>query len=224
MRVVLVSSPGRSPAPHWSHAASAELARELLAGGADVEWFHTAAIAGSPPEPVGAHARGIVAARRVALHRVGAGMHDLGLERALADSLRQRHADAVLHVGLGAGGSPNVPWLADRMGSRVFAVVRSAEVVCQRGDLVDRTGLACTRHDDAATCRVCCTRAWWGQPHADEFRNRWDLLLGGLLSAEAVFVEAAEVVERLAALGVARRRLTATHDARSIAGRVLGRG
>jgi hypothetical protein len=107
------------------------------------------------------------------------------------------------------------------MGSRVFAVVRSAEVICQRGDLVDAAGLACMRYDDAATCRACCTRSWWGRPHGDEFRNRWDLLLGALVAAEAVFVAAAAEAERLAGLGVPRRRLDATHDARAIAARVL---
>lgn len=225
MRVVLVSSPGRSTEPHWSQAAAADLSRELVALGADVECFRvaSAAVTSLPPKVPGARAHDFSLPHVASVHLVTAGMQHVALERELARSLRREHADAVVHLGVGAGGSPNVLWLAERMGSRVFAVVRGAEVVCHRGDLVDAAGRACSRFDDAATCRACCARSWWRRPPADEFVNRWDLLLGGLLAAAAVFVDEAAAVERLAATGVAPRRLAVTHAAHAIAQRVLER-
>jgi hypothetical protein len=149
-------------------------------------------------------------------------MQDPGLERALVRSLRAEPAACVLHVGAGAGGSPNVAWLADRMGSLAFAVVRSAEIVCQRGDLVDASGAPCGCFDDAARCRRCCTSVWRRRPRADDFRNRWDLLLAGLAVAEAVFADDEAGAERLVGLGVGRRRIVASHCPRRIVPRVLG--
>jgi hypothetical protein len=110
------------------------------------------------------------------------------------------------------------------MGSRVFAVVRTAEVVCQRGDLIDAAGGACGRIDDALTCQACCARSRRQRPHLDDFRNRWDLLLGGLFAATAVFVPEADDGQHLLGLGVARRQLAASHCPRTIAARVLAVG
>lgn len=225
MRVVLVSSPGRGAEPHWSQAAAADLARELCAAGVDVEWFDvTAPAAPAAAAPAGVRLHRYAIMRPTALHRVEAGMHHMALERDLARSLRRDHAPAVVHLGAGAGGSPNVLWLAERMGSRVFAVVRTAEVVCHRGDLVDASGIACERIDEAAACQACCATSRLRRPGIDEFRNRWDLLLGGLFAAAAVFVPETDAAERLLALGVARRQVTATHGPQAIAARVLARG
>lgn len=223
VRVVLVSSPGRATEPHWSAAAAADLAAALLAAGVGVEWFHVAAAQSASPNVPGARVHHRVPPRALAVHAVSAAMQHLELERDLVRSLRAEHAAAVLHLGVGAGGSPNVLWLAERMGSRVFAVVRSAEIVCQRGDLVHADGLACTRHDDAERCRSCCRRSWWRSPQPDEFQNRWDLLFGGLLVATAVFVRDAPEAEQLVAHGLAPRQLFAEHGTDAIVRRVLGR-
>jgi hypothetical protein len=225
MRVVLVSSPGRSPGPHWSQVAAAEIARELLAAGADVELFDVAASATSalPPLP-GARVHCHVLPQAITLHGVAASLQHVALERDLAHSLRRDHAAVVLHLGVGAGGSPNVLWLAERMGSDVVAVVRTAELVCHRGDLVDATGNACQRHDDAATCRTCCTRSWWHQPRGLDFENRWDLLLGGLLAAEAVFVRDPAERDLLLGTGIGRGEIVVDHGAPAIARRVLELG
>lgn len=226
MRVVLVSSPGSSTAPHWSQAAAAELAGELLQLGADVECFQVVPSTAKQPPPIvpGTRTHRLPFANPAGVHRVTASLQHMELERELARSLRREPAAAVVHLGAGARGSPNVLWLAERMGSRVFAVVRGAEIVCHRGDLIDAGGRACNRFDDAATCRACCTLSFWRRPHADEFVNRWDLLLGGLLAAAFVFVDEAEATERLALLGVAHRRLAVTHAAPAIAQRLVQAG
>jgi hypothetical protein len=109
MRVVLVSSPGRTVEPHWSQAAAAAVARELQLAGARVDWFDvTAAVAPAATAPDGVRLHAYPIARPTAPHHVSAGMHHMALERDLARSLRREHAAAVLHLGVGAGGSPNV--------------------------------------------------------------------------------------------------------------------
>ncbi|MBX3465174.1 MAG: hypothetical protein KF830_18560 [Planctomycetes bacterium] len=221
MRVVLVSSPGRGGAAHWSAAMAAAVAGELLAAGAEVEWLCGLGAGAATPPDVGAVRARPFPRRALGVHAVAAGTQDPALERALAHSLRAAPAAAVLHLGTGAGGSPSVTWLADRMGCAAFAVVRSAEIVCQRGDLVDAIGEPCTKFDDAARCRACCRRSAWRQPRADDLRNRWDLLLAGLLVAEAVFVADAADAERLASLGLARPHVVVCHRPHEVAGRLL---
>ena len=216
MRIVLVSSPGSGPGPHWSQDTAAALATLLRAGGADVHWFCVAARALASP----AQAEVVSLRRRPRVERVAAGLQHTGLEVALTRVLRARPADAVVHLGAGAGGSPNVGWVAARMGSPAFAVVRSAEVVCQRGDLVHASGAACERFDDAERCRACCARGVVFGPRADDLRNRRDLLLAGLAVAEAVFVEDDVGCARLVSYGLTARRLHATHDVTAIAARL----
>ncbi|MEO6596274.1 MAG: hypothetical protein ABIP94_16115 [Planctomycetota bacterium] len=221
VRVVVVSSPGAGSAAHWSHAAALELARVLLLGGARVEWIAAA----GPQHDLPVALPGVLLGTTIrhepaAVHRVTAGCDDLELEVALSRSLRTRPAHAVVHLGVGARGSPNVLWLADRLGSATLAVVRADEVVCQRGNLVDASGSACSRFDDPERCRFCCGPSSWSLPRAVEFQNRIDLLVGGLLVVAAVFVADAAEVEPLVAVGVPRRLLAVTHDAAVIAERV----
>ncbi len=140
------------------------------------------------------------------LHRVAdAVLHD-ELERELANELRARSADVVLHVGLGARGSANLLWLADRMGSRAMAVVRAAEVVCHRGDLVDERGESCTTLDDAARCRRCCSAGLRRAGLAD-MATRLDLLVCCLQVSSAVLVESGSQAALLEQVGVPRRLL-----------------
>lgn len=218
MRVVLVGAPGATAARHWSDVFAAELALEFIARGANVEWFRFApedvAVPGlvqhdvrtSPPAP---------------LHRVAAGTQDSTIESALVASLRAKPATAVVHVGVGARGSPNILWLADRMGSTPFAVAHSSEIVCHRGDLVHATGLACGTFDDAGRCSECCAKSKWRRPRRADLHNRWDLLIAGLYSSAAVFVGEEVDCDRLAASGVPRRTLCVTRDPRVIGARVL---
>lgn len=218
MRVVIVSSPGEPDSDHWSNAAAAELARVLLVGGVAVEWFRAAG--SSAAAPPGALVRE-VSVVRAPLHRVLRAHQDAALEAVLAGTLRGAPAHAVVHVGTGAGGSPNVVWLADRMGSSTFAVVRAADLVCHRGTFVDRLGAPCTNLDDAALCSRCCSSGWLRRAPAAAFHDRWDHLLGGLAVAAAVFVPTPYDAERLAQVGLSSRVLVPTHDPSAVAARVL---
>jgi hypothetical protein len=224
MQVLLISSPGAGRGPHWSHAAASGLQNALLAAGAQVHWFAAADAADAPGRPAAGEFTPLVVPRQ-ALHRVTAGTEHVALEVSLTQALRARPADAVVHLGVGARGSVNVLWLADRMGSAAFAVARASEVVCQRGDLIDDSAQACTIFEDADRCRACCSASWLARPRADDFRNRLDLLVAGLQVCTAVFVSTAPEAAMLERIGVPRRVLhTGPPDAEQMAARVLARG
>lgn len=188
MRVVLLDSPGPGPSPHWSVDFAADLAQELQRRGSDVELLPRTDVS------------------RLSPASVTAALTDIPAEKALTDSLRDRRVDAFIHVGLGARGSPNMCWLAQRMGTEAIAVVRTAEVVCQRGDLVDRDGAACGDFGDPERCARCC-RSTWRAPHADTFSSRTDLVVVGLQSCRSVWLDAADDAGRLEQVGVPRRTL-----------------
>ncbi|MCA8966034.1 MAG: hypothetical protein H6838_13545 [Planctomycetes bacterium] len=203
MRVVLLSSPGAEPALHWSFALGERLHSAMVDAGHEVRWLAPVVAGAGVPAQTAAEVLRVGAAP---LHRVGdAILHD-ELERELANDLRARAADLVLHVGLGARGSANLLWLADRMGSRALAVVRAAEVLCHRGDLVDHRGESCTAIDDAERCRRCCSKGLRRAGHAD-LATRLDLLVCCLQVSAAVFVETATEVSQLEQVGVPRRLL-----------------
>jgi hypothetical protein len=220
MHVVLVSSPGASAAPHWSHAASAELGSRLAARGVDVAWLAAVRPAHALAEaPAGVRcerfelppARGVGAVARESRFAP--------VEVALTRLLRERPVHAVVHVGIGARGTPNVDWLAERLGAVPFAFARAAEVVCHRGDLVDREHTPCADFLDAERCRRCCAPpAWtWPRPGADDFRNRADLLAGSLLACRTVFVPSAADVAMLTTFGVPARALAVAVDLDAVA-------
>ena len=222
MRVVLVSSPGASSELHWSHGAAAELARLLVLKGANVQWLPVTYVGQDlPPIPPAVHVRATHHEKPTPLHLVTKGRTDTSLEILLTRSLRECPAHAVVHLGVGARGSPNVLWIADCMGSAPIAVLRAAEVVCQRGDLIHATGVACSKFDDAERCRLCCRASWWGHPHRTELLNRSDLLAAGLLAAETVFVPTQDDAGLLVASGVPQRTIVADWEPQAIAGRVL---
>lgn len=189
------------------------LARELLAGGAQVVWFPVVAErAEAPSAPPGIHSFAGSLLRRVPLHRVEAGTLDLPLEAALTRELRARPASAVVQVGVGARGSPNLLWIAERMGIAPFAVVRGSEVVCQRGDLVDRSGVRCAEFRDAARCAGCCSASWWRRARGADIQNRLELLVAGLQVARRVLVGDEAEADWLEQVGVPRRVLQVTSE------------
>lgn len=203
-----------------------ELARILVAAGAEVSWHPVVAARDEvPPPPPGIHSFGGSVLPPAPLHRVTLGMLDLPLETALTKELRARPAAAVVHVGVGARGSGNLLWIADRMGSAPFAVVRASEVVCQRGDLVDDRGQPCDRFDDPQRCRNCCGGPWWRRARGSDFENRRELLVAGLQAARGVFVRDARDAALLADLGVPGRSLQVVGPdatAVALAARLLG--
>jgi len=111
------------------------------------------------------------------------------------------------------------------MGSVAFAVARASEVVCQRGDLVDWTGQACTDYQDPDRCRRCCTASWLRRPRAGEFRDRLDLLVTGLQVCTAVFVRSEAEGAMLERVGVLRRavQVTGAPEVPAIAAQILAR-
>ena len=203
----MVSSPGRSSELHWSHVEAAAMVRAATAAGMSVHWLaqlhegHDLSAAETPGPTV--YRMGPTPA----LARAASGRRQLAIERDLCRLLRRLPGAAVVHVGIGAGGSHNVPWLADRLGSRAFAMLRGVEVVCSRGTLIDRDGAACTVFTDPRRCRWCCTEGFWRRPRAFDFVNRADLLAASLLASEIVSVPASEDVALLRELGVPERRV-----------------
>jgi hypothetical protein len=224
VRRLVVSSPGVGPDPHWSHAEAAAIAAALAALGEDVLWYAVLRPGQRlPSPPTGCELRASPVRAVPPLHRVADDSADALFEQLLQRSLREQPAATVLHVGAGARGSPNVGWLADRMGSSAFAVVRAAEVVCHRGDLVDHRGSACSNFLAPDHCRRCCTGGWLRRPPAAAFANRADLLAGSLLAARAVFVTSAADVGPLVAFGLPERSVVVA-DATAIAAAVLAPG
>lgn len=208
VRIVLISSPGSGPGVHWSQPAAAELARALIAGGAEVSWFPVVnAREEVPPPPPGIHSFAGSTVRPAPVHRVEMGTLDLPLEAGLTKELRSRPTAAFVHLGAGARGSVNLLWIADRMGVAPFAVVRASEVVCQRGGLIDAGGAACDRFLEPARCRACCSDGWLRRPRASEFENRSELLVAGLQVARAVFVYEEVEAQQLEQIAVPRRVL-----------------
>jgi hypothetical protein len=205
VRALIVSSPGYGVTPHWSHAFAGQLAQALRADGAEVRWL---AFVGTGQGQALPHPRGVdctVLERDVPpLHRVGPGFEHTGVELAVTQALRATFTDAMVQVGSGARTSVHLCWIADRLGTRPFAVVRAAEVVCQRGDLVHRSGEPCREFQDAERCRECCALSRWRRPHAVSFSNRWDLLASGLATA-SVFVASDGEREMLEIAGVPAR-------------------
>ncbi|MBL8754327.1 MAG: hypothetical protein JNK15_13580 [Planctomycetes bacterium] len=201
---MFVSSPGPGSEPeHWSRPFTATMAAMATAAGATVLWLEPARAATAAADvPPGVAHRRVPFAEGGAVHRVAAGNRHLAVELELTRELRARPTAVVVHVGVGARGSPNVGWLAERLGSRSFAVARGAEVVCHRGDLRFRDGTSCAVVDDAARCRRCCAAGLFRRPHADDFRNRGDLLVASLQAAAAVFVPERGDADRLRAFGL----------------------
>ncbi len=222
MRVMLVSSPGAGTESHWSHARAAVVAECLSARGATVAWVAVARPGQSlPPTSPSVAARTLWAGALLKPHRVAADSQHLPVEVAVTQALREAPARAVVHLGAGARGSPNIAWLAERLGAAPFAVVRAAEVVCHRGDLVDHTGVACEQFLDAQRCRRCCAGSWWQRPGADDFRNRGDLLAGSLLVCSTVFTASELDIAPLVAFGLPRRSLVVATDPDVLAAAIL---
>lgn len=201
---------------HWSHALTGGLATLLRQRGDTVTWLAVL----RPGQQV-VPTPGFVPPTTVrmpavkALSRVAAESRSLAVETEVVRVLRAAGRAVVVHVGIGARGSPNLGWLAERMGAVAFAVTRAAEIVCHRGDLVDRDGGACHEFDDTARCRRCCAGRW-RRPHGVDFANRGDLLAASLLACRTVFVPAAMDVDVLTAFGVPPRAIAITASPESI--------
>ncbi len=181
------------------------------------------------PKPVPGLTARAIPTRTPPFRAVLAHLSDLPLERALNEELRSDPPDVVHVHGFGGASSYLVPWLADRLG--VAAVVYAeplAAVLCHRGTLVDRDGVACREFDDAIRCARCCRahdpdalggiasflaaclrplRGLTPFPNRTAMLNRNDLIVHGLGAARRVCVREASSVQDLVALGVPHRSI-----------------
>lgn len=181
----------------------------------------------TPPPPEGIHSYGGSVLVSAPLHRVERGTLDLPLESALTRELRARPTDAMVHVGAGARGSVNLPWIADRMGVPPYAIVRAEEIVCQRGNLIDAGGAACVQFEDPARCGRCCSFSWLRRATASEVQNRLELLIASLQVSRGVIVRDAQEALMLEKAGVPRRNLQVVargDEVRVLAERLLSAG
>jgi hypothetical protein len=205
---------------------AAELARLLLAGGAEVNWIpvvHERDATPVPPKGIQSFGGSLLAP--APLHRIERGTLDLPLESGLTRDLRSRPTDAVVHLGVGARGSPNLLWIADRMGVPPFAIVRAEEIVCQRGNLVDAGGSACVRFEEPGHCGRCCSASWLRRALASEVQNRLELVVASLQVARGVIVRSESDATMLEQVGVPRRSLWVVppgHEVRELSERLLG--
>lgn len=241
MFVVIVTARGNGPGPHWSVAVGERVIAVLRARGIAVTWLRELPAALPLPCPPGTEVVDFVAPVP-ALHRVAARGDDVALDVALAKLLRRRPAEAVIHLGLGAVGTVQPLWLAERMGSLPLAVIEAREVLCHRGDLRFAGGEACVVVEDPERCGRCVTtpcgrgvspwRSRWlrstrrvpgsGYPGHEQFRNRLDLLVGSLQVARLIAVTDPPTPDLLGGVGVpARAVVPMSRDGDLLPGRLL---
>jgi hypothetical protein len=222
VQIVVVSSPGQGKEPHWSQEVAGEFARLAIGRGATVRWF------------VGLHAGHAVPRGETGLqvfaHRdrqvlpvsgVAASQLDAPLELALTECLRAAPLSVVVHFGLGGQGTPNVLWLSDRLGSRAYACVRGIELVCHRGDLLDRDRKSCTEWCDADRCRWCCSESRFGNPSSNDMLNRVDLFIAGLVTCASILVPDEQDIPFVTSLGISPELIEVGATAEQMIDRVL---
>lgn len=219
VNLLVVSAPGTGSERHWSLVEAAEFVAAARAEGASVEWLCALPDGVSQPDAATCFRHAADAPHG----RVAKNSADVPLERALTARLREVPTTVVVNFGLGARGTPNVPWLADRLGSPAFAVVRAAEVACARGDLVDRDGAPCSQWDDPERCAWCVRVRGWlrRRPRVAELQSRVDLCVASLQVCRAVFVRDADRVPMLDALGIPLRRVHPLADGMAVCGPLL---
>lgn len=222
VQIVVVSSPGMGSAPHWSHEVAGDFARQAVARGATVRWL-VALHAGQPIPPGGPGLQVLAHKDRkvLTLNEVAASQLDVPLEVTLTECLRDEPLSVVVHIGVGGQGSPNVLWLADRLGSRTYACARGVELVCHRGDLLDRDKRLCTNWMDPERCRWCCSTKLLGKPSSNDLRNRGDLFIAGFHACVSISVPTEEDVQLVTDLGVARKQVAIGASAESLIARVF---
>jgi len=203
VQIVVVSSPGQGQQPHWSQEVAGEFVRLAIARGATVRWL-VGLHAGHavPPSATGLQVFAYQDRRVLPVSGVAASQLDAPLELALTEYLRANPLSVVVHFGLGGQGTPNVLWLSDRLGSATYACLHGIELVCHRGDLLDRDKKTCTDWGDADRCRWCCSESRFGNPSSNDMLNRVDLFIAGLSTCASIAVPHEQDVPFVTSLGI----------------------
>jgi hypothetical protein len=222
VQIVLVSSPGTGEAPHWSHALSLQFARLAVARGATVRWM--AALHPGQPQPPSETGIQVFAHQersKLPLSKVASSQLDAPVESAVTACLREQPLSVVVHIGVGTQGTPNVLWLSDRLGSRTFACTRGIELVCHRGDLLDRDKRVCQDWSDAERCRWCCSISRFRRPASNDLLNRVDLLIAGLQTCASILVPDEGDVAFILGLGISAQQIAVGATAEDLVARVF---
>lgn len=149
---------------------------------------------------------------------------DPATEAAVSREIRSDLPDLVHMLDYGGATTVNASWVANRLGVATVVSLRSAPVLCHRGDLVHADGSTCGEWLDAARCAACCQRSspgglsrfgatlagiltalrWPLHPYPSllAFENRRELLLGGLQVVDRVCVEDEAEADRVRSLGI----------------------
>jgi len=219
--VLLVNTRGDEGREHWSAGAARALGATLVAEGHDVRWLCARAVAEDPNPGPGVDCR-VVDEPCASFRSVAARVSGSAVDTQLTHWLRERPADRVHVLGVGAPGSAVAPWIAERMGSVVSAAVLAAEVLCHRQDLQHPVDGPCAEWDDPSRCTTCCLQTmdgwasvlarglgWLGGvspfPNPLGFANRLETVLGALSTLGAVRVATEADRERLVAAGLTAR-------------------
>lgn len=221
MNLVVVS--GRYASPKNTLREDSEFVSGLARAGCDVRW-----VVPTPPVedvPVADGARVIPASTTApGFAKVQGRLLDGATEREVTVTIRAELPDVAHFLDYGGCTSANVNWAAARMGASTVISIRSAKVLCHRGDLIHGDGSLCGTWDDARRCAACCLTPsergiggfgsvvgrflgairWPVNPYptAVDFLNRTELLLGGLQVADSVVVRSAAEKEQITSVGL----------------------
>ena len=221
--IILISSRGPGGASQWSRTLAARTADELASAGHRLRWLCALGQNEEAPKLDSGVELREVSANSVSFRGVESGIGNPDMERLLARELREEPAHVVHAVGFGEGASAALLWIAARMGVRPMVTLRAREFLCHRQTLVDEQGRDCRAWNDVRRCVECCLTAWedgltqaqarlgrwleplggWSPyPNRHAFRNRLEMLLGGIDHAEMVLVGSQEDRELLDLAGV----------------------
>ena len=145
-------------------------------------------------------------------------------EKVLMQSIRGQMPDLVHVLDYGGCTSVNLSWVTSRLGADCVISVHADSTVCHRGDLRYRGAEDCDRFGDPERCSACCLAAATGglsawqsflgrtlgtlrlpfnpYPSPLKFKNRQELMVGGLQCAERVIVAGETERQRVSTLGL----------------------
>ncbi|MCB9889404.1 MAG: hypothetical protein H6836_07475 [Planctomycetes bacterium] len=227
MNVIVVSASRGAASSQL--AAEGHYAGELARLGCTVRWLPVVAAPDRLPEPGPGVRLEPIVSRPPGFVAVASRVLDAIADQAVACAVAAELPDVVHILGLGGTASVNLAWMANRLGARAVVSADAHQVVCHRGDLRFAGRTECTEWREPARCAACtgiaapggigpvrallgralaaCRSPYDPRPVQGNFRNRTELVLGGVLVADLLWVGSAQDRDRLAAFGVRRERV-----------------